>query len=265
MIDYFRTRLKQNKLYTVFLCVAALFCVTMAVYFAVNGMFRNMALALLCCLIFVVGYPLGEYITKLRFSPVFAALLALLVIGGMILGPGLDFYFKFPQWDTVLHTSSGLMFTCLGYAFADKFVADNAKHRKALCLCVGVSFSLAIALLWEMIEYAGTTFFRTDMQEDSVIYNIKSYLLAGSHNDIVEINDIKQTIINYGDGQTLVIDGYLDVGLSDTLNDMLVCLVGSILLPVVFAVSKLLGKTPDKFFVPQSFENSQNDAHAQRK
>ena len=102
-----------------------------------------------------------------------------------------------------------------------------------------------------MFEYVGTTFLGMDMQEDTIIYNIRSFLLAGSHNDIVEINGITQTIIYYGDGQQYVIDGYLDIGLYDTLNDMLVCLIGALALPVLIVIGSLFGKKPEKFIVPQ--------------
>ena len=72
----------------------------------------------------------------------------------------------------------------------------------------------------------------------------------------MEINGITQTIIRYGDGQQYVIDGYLDIGLYDTQNDMLVCLIGALALPVLIVIGSLFGKKPERFIVPQWNERS---------
>ncbi len=251
MIAYFKKRYAQSKVRTAFIAVVGAFCVGVAVYFAVKGLLRNMLLALLCCVLVTVCYNVAEYYVHLSFAAVPTVLLTLVLVGGLVLGPGLDFYFRFPHWDTVLHTASGFLFAAFGYAFADGFVSDEIVHRKVVCTVCGIAFSLAVALLWEMFEYAGTSFLGMDMQEDTIIYNIRSFLLAGSHNDIVELDNITQTIIYYGNGQQWVIDGYLDVGLQDTLDDMLVCLIGSLVLPIALAVSVAFGGRLDKYLVPQ--------------
>lgn len=252
MIAYFKKRYAQSGLRTAFIAVVGAFCAGVAVYFAVKGLLRNMLLALLCGVLVTICYNVAEYLVGLSFAAVPTVLLTLVLVGGLVLGPGLDFYFRFPQWDTVLHTASGFLFAAFGYAFADMIVSDEVAHRKAVCVACGISFSLALALLWEMFEYAGTSFLGMDMQEDTIIYNIRSFLLAGSHNDIVELDNITQTVIYYGNGQQWVIDGYLDVGLQDTLDDMLVCLIGSLVLPVALAVSAAFGGKLDKYLVPQS-------------
>lgn len=251
MIAYIKQRTKNDPFFTVFLCAATLFCFAASGHFFAHGMIRNAFLAIACGLLIFPGLPLAEYWLCLRFAPVFTFLLVLLFTGGLVLGPGFDFYFKIPCWDDILHTASGVIFACLGYAIADGMIAKDIKYRRFLCFATAVAFSLAIALLWEMFEYAGTTFLGMDMEEDTIINHIRSFLLAGSHNDIVEIDQITQTIIIYGNGQQYVIEGgYLDIGLYDTLNDMLVCLVGAILLPVLCAIGRLFGNHPESFFIP---------------
>lgn len=259
MVCYFKRRWSDGKFNTIWMCVVAAFCVASAVHFGVVGAYRNMVLALACGLLVFPGLTMFEYMLKMRFVPVFMFLLCFLFVGGIILGPGFDLYFKLPCWDDILHTSSGLIFACLGYTFADGVVSDNLKHRKFVCFAIAIACSLAIALLWEMFEYAGTTFLRMDMQEDQLVYKIRSFFLAGSHNEIVEIDGITKTVIYYGNGQTYVIDGgYLDIGLYDTLNDMLVCLVGSLFLPVLFGVGRIFGKSPEHWIVPQWFRQNGN-------
>ena len=102
-------------------------------------------------------------------------------------------------------------------------------------------FSLAVAVLWEMFEYAAYAFAGIDMQEDMIVDGFSSYLLSGSHNQTVTIDGITQTIIHYGDGQTYVIEGYLDIGMYDTLNDMLVCTIGCFLFALLLLPDRVLG------------------------
>lgn len=78
-----------------------------------------------------------------------------------------------------------------------------------------------------MFEYAAYAFFGIDMQEDMLIDGFSSYFLMGTHNATEVIDGITQTVIYYADGTKVILGGYLDVGLFDTLNDMLVCLMGA--------------------------------------
>ena len=70
------------------------------------------------------------------------------------------------------------------------------------------------------------------MQEDMLINGFNSFLLTGTHNKSFLVDGIVKTVIYYGDGQQIVLDGYLDIGLYDTLNDMVVCILGIILFVV---------------------------------
>ena len=103
-----------------------------------------------------------------------------------------------------------------------------------LCLLVGALLSLTIANLWEMFEYASYALFGIDMQEDMIINGFSSYFLNGTHSETVVIDGIVKTVIYLSDGNTYVIDGgYLDIGMYDTLNDMLVCLLGCFIFVVI--------------------------------
>ena len=101
------------------------------------------------------------------------------------------------------------------------------------------------------IHDGATQHLLTGLHFDSIVKGINSYYLAGSHNEAVILEDITRTIIEYGNGKTYVIEGYLDVGLIDTMHDCLICAVGSI----VFALVVILGyfKIPklNKILIPQ--------------
>lgn len=260
MIAYLKSRTKAVKYLSAFLFAVTLFCLTASGHFFAKGMIRNAFMAIGCGLLVFPGLLLVEYFLRIRFAPIFAFLLSFLFCGGLILGPGFNFYFKIPFWDDMLHTASGLIFACLGYTIADGMIAKNIKYRRFLCFVTAIAFSLAVALLWEMFEYAGSTFLGMDMQEDEIIHKVRSFLLAGTHNDIVVLDNITKTIIYYGDGQTYTIDGFLDIGLYDTLNDMLVCLLGSLALPLLYGIGRLFDKRPDEYLVPSLADAANSEA-----
>ncbi len=226
--------------YFIILVIYACFCVGSSLYFFTLQQVRNGVMSLLFILI-AGAIELASFLFRVRTRPVFIAGV-LLIAAGCILGTCYDFYTKFPVFDVILHGLSGVVFACCGFALMQLFIGEPSSLKGYIaCLLFGFAFSMMIAVLWELFEYAGTAFLGLDMQEDSIIHGFGSYLLAGSHNEIVVVDGIVQTVIHYGDGQTLVIDGYLDIGLYDTLGDMLVCFIGGVLFLAAFAVDYIAG------------------------
>ena len=129
---------------------------------------------------------------------------------------------------------------------------EESNKNFFICLFVGLLFSLSIALLWEMFEYAAYAFFGIDMQEDMLIDGFSSYFLMGTHNATEVIDGITQTVIYYADGTKVILGGYLDVGLFDTLNDMLVCLMGGVVYIAALLIDHKLGGRLRRLLVPET-------------
>ena len=86
-------------------------------------------------------------------------------------------------------------------------------------------FSMTIGVLWEFFEFAMDFFFHTDMQKDTVIHSIHTVTLDASRsNKVVSLEQIAQVQVN---GQELGVGGYLDIGIMDTMKDLLVNFVGA--------------------------------------
>ncbi len=208
------------------LAAYALFLLFSALFFGISGQLRN-ALLSAAYLAIIPLFLLAERGLGLRFGPLFAALLFFLAAGG-ILGSSYDLYTRIPCFDDILHGLSGGIFACVGFGLAAKVCRKETERRSFfVCLAAGIVFSLAVACLWELFEYAAYAFFGIDMQEDTLIDGFSSYYLSGTHNTPALIRDIEQTIIRYGGGRTLVLDGYLDIGLIDTLHDTAACFLGA--------------------------------------
>ena len=78
-------------------------------------------------------------------------------------------------------------------------------------------------------------FFGMDMQQDTLLTGINSYLLGSGTGVLGSIENIESVTIN---GIDTGMAGYIDIGLIDTMGDMLVCTVGGILYCVLRVLYK---------------------------
>ena len=86
---------------------------------------------------------------------------------------------------------------------------------------------MTVGVLWEFFEFGMDMLFRLDMQKDTVIHSISSVMLNPTGENIpVRINSIQDVIIQ---GTDLGLQGYLDIGLIDTMKDLIVNFIGAAL------------------------------------
>lgn len=232
--EYAKKRIKDRSFLTIIIIYLS-FCVFSAVYFGIKEQTRDILLSL-GFILFVAAAFLVEYCFKIRMSALFISA-SLFIAVGSILGSGYNFYSIFPFHDALLHGMSGFLFAVLGAALGERMFRSKRNDTSFFAiLTFAFCFSLAIACVWEIFEFSCTALLGFDMMEDTIVTDINSYFLSGTHTQAVTINGIVKTIIYYGDGKTYIIDGYLDIGLIDTMSDMIICFVGAC---AFFAVSSL--------------------------
>lgn len=149
-------------------------------------------------------------------------LLALFYALGPLLGHCWYFYYILTGWDKLLHTLAGVMFVFVGTFFYDLLAGDSA--RASMRILFGVLFSIAVAAVWEFFEFGMDIFFGMDMQNDTVISGFTSYLLGDSMAVTGALRDITALTVN---GIPIPVDGYIDIGLIDTMLDMLLETLGA--------------------------------------
>lgn len=257
---FYNQHIRHDLFFTIITASFMLFCIASCIYFAVCSIVRN---ALMCLFFAVMPFViiLIECLLCIVLPPIFLLLVYFLMLGGGMLGPCYNMYFIVPEWDDLLHCTSGIIFALLGFALVDRTLEKRNVKCFALSLFGGIFFSLAIATLWEMFEYAGTALLGFDMQEDCIIHGFNSYLLSGTHNEVVQVDGIVQTVIHFGNGQQLVIDGFLDIGLKDTLDDMLMCTIGCIVYAAVIPLAHKFSENIENKIVPEyvRLQNSYNN------
>lgn len=158
-----------------------------------------------------------------------------------ILGELGSFYTKIPWWDTVLHTVNGFLMAAIGFTMIDLLNNSPRFHfhlSPIFVAFVAFCFSMTVGVVWEFFEFGMDMVAHTDMQKDYYIEEFSSVKLHPEGlNDPVHIENIQDTMIRYqkdGENKEYVIqDGYLDVGIMDTMKDLIVNCIGAIVFSIV--------------------------------
>ncbi len=153
---------------------------------------------------------------------------------GPMLGQCHNLYYLVPWWDKMLHMIGGVMFAFFGLFLFEAFVEKN-KRKRVMTAIFAICFSMAIGTIWEFSEFAADTFFGMDMQDDVVITHINSYLLDDGVGVTGSIENIQEVLVN---GQSLPVKGYIDIGLIDTMLDMLLEALGAVAVAIAYILSK---------------------------
>jgi hypothetical protein len=165
----------------------------------------------------------------------------------------------------------------LGFALVDIF---NRSPRfqfnlsSAFLSFVAFCFSMTVGVVWEFFEYFSDRLLGLDMQKDSLVSTIVSSNLGTPEGSKTVISDISQVIITGTvDGKvtdTIITGGYLDIGLNDTMHDMLVNLVGAVLFSLIgyFYIKGRSKGTIANAFIPHVLteeEIEENERHEKKK
>ena len=165
-----------------------------------------------------------------------------------MLGDCYKLYYSTMWWDKLLHTFGGIVFALFGlYLF--EYMGGN-KSKTIACAVFALCFSMALSVMWEFFEFGSDQLFGTDMQHDSIVTSFNSYALGNEIGTMGSVENIKDVTIN---GQPLPISGYLDIGLIDSMTDMLLETLGAVLVTVVYFLDR--GRHP-AFIAKSEYEKA---------
>lgn len=150
-----------------------------------------------------------------------------------MLGQCHNFYYLIFWWDKFLHITGGVMFAILGLFLCT--LMNRTTKKRLITGLFALCFSMAISMCWEFIEFSCDTFLGTDMQADSVITSINSYKLDEGLGEVGSIEGINEVTVN---GQKLPVNGYLEIGLIDTMMDMLLESLGALALLILYWIDR---------------------------
>lgn len=207
--------------------------IVMMVLQLLNRNYENVFLCVLT-LVLLVAPSFVQVTFKVELPTTLEIIILVFIFAAEILGEISEFYLMFPFWDTVLHTLNGFLAAAIGFSLVDllnrseKMVFNLSPLFTAI---VAFCFSMTIGVLWEFFEFRMDQIIGYDMQKDTVIHTIRSVMLDPAGRNVPYVLDgIRETAVN---GRELGLGGYLDIGLIDTMEDLIVNFIGAFLFSVI--------------------------------
>jgi len=233
ILDKYKETKKSSLFVYLFLRILVIICFILEI---INGNISNAIICILSLILFTLPGILQAK-TKIELPNLLEIIIYLFIFAAGILGSINNFYEIIPHWDTMLHMING--FICAGVGFSlVNLLNENSKNfslSPIFLVIVSFCFSMTIGVCWEFIEFGADQILNHDNQRDRVIKTIKSYKINDiDNNEVVKLDNIKSTTINLEDGNKYeILGGYLDIGLIDTMKDLIVNMIGAIIFNLI--------------------------------
>lgn len=222
---------REKTVRYVLIIVSELLTIGNIVRLILSGKFSRLLLAFVTLILILV--PEGiERIFHCHISQPMYLVSVLYAIGPM-LGFCNNLYYLIPGWDKLLHIMGGVMFVFFGIFLYEILGGDQKKWL--LCCVFALCFSMALSVLWEFYEFGVDSLLGMDTQSDSIVHSINSHILNPELGETGSITDIQEVSIN---GRSLDLGGYLDIGLIDTMMDLLLEALGAVITFVILLLDK---------------------------
>ncbi|WP_034801990.1 hypothetical protein [Eubacterium sp. AB3007] len=237
---------RSNKKTFAFYIILRIMVVLTLIRSLVAHNYESAATCILVLLLFLLP-ALIEDLMDLTIPPLFQGILFGFIFAAEILGEVDHYYVKIPGWDTILHTLNGFLFAAVGFSLIYLLNRGSKSFNLSpfYLTLVAFCFSMTIGVIWEFFECGMDLFFDMDMQKDFVVQNINSVTLDPKNGGkVIHVDDITSTLIRTSSGKTYTIQGgYLDIGILDTMKDLLVNLIGAVVFSIIGYTTLKTSKT----------------------
>ncbi len=261
-------QIKTDKVSFTVYAVLRLAVIAVLVRCIIENRWESVFVAILALILFFIP-PFVEKNFKIQLPTVLETLAFVFIFCAEILGEIEGFYVKYAFWDTMLHTVNGFMFAAFGFCLVD--ILNRSPRFKfqlspVFLALTAFCFSMTIGVLWEFFEFGVDTIFSLDMQKDTIINHFGSVNFDPSGGNSPQyIGEIAGSVIETADGKLYTVNGYLDIGLIDTMKDLFVNFIGAVVFSVIgFFYIKQRGKGAiAKQFIPVFMDNKNDTAEAE--
>ena len=231
----------------------------------IRGEYESAFICLLVLGLFVLPFFIQQNF-GIELPSTLEIIILLFIFASEILGELKCYFITYPHWDSMLHTTTGFLCAATGFALID-ILNRNSKIKFQLSpIYVAVAafcFSMTVGVLWEFFEFGMDRLFMMDMQKDTIVHTISSVMLDPTNKNIpITIDNITSVAVT---GQDLGFNGYLDIGLYDTMEDLFVNFIGALTFSVFgyFYIKHRGNGRIAKAFIPTITETKKESDHAQ--
>ena len=242
---------QQPAVFAVYV-VLRLIVVAELVLSILRGEYESAFICLLVLFLFILPFFIQQNF-GIQLPTTLEIIILLFIFAAEILGELEGYFITYPNWDTMLHATTGFLCAATGFALIDILNRNSRIKFQLSPIYVALAafcFSMTVGVLWEFFEFGMDRLFHLDMQKDTVVQSITSVMLDPTNsNTPVTIDGIHSVAVN---GNDLGFDGYLDIGLYDTMEDLFVNFIGAVTFSVIgYFYIKHRGKGKlDQAFIP---------------
>ena len=223
---------RQPAVFTVYMVLRLIVLATL-----VSSILRGEYESAFICLLVLALFMLPFFIQQnfgIELPSTLEIIILLFIFAAEILGELKCYFITSSHWDSMLHTTTGFLCAATGFALIDILNRNSRIKFQLSPIYVALTafcFSMTVGVLWEFFEFGMDRLFLMDMQKDTVVQSITSVMLDPTNSNIpVTIDGITSVAVN---GQELGFDGYLDIGLYDTMKDLFVNFVGAVVFSTI--------------------------------
>lgn len=223
---------RQPAVFTVYMVLRLIVLATL-----VSSILRGEYESAFICLLVLALFMLPFFIQQnfgIELPSTLEIIILLFIFAAEILGELKCYFITFSHWDSMLHTTTGFLCAATGFALIDILNRNSRIKFQLSPIYVALTafcFSMTVGVLWEFFEFGMDRLFLMDMQKDTVVQSITSVMLDPTNSNVpVTIDGITSVAVN---GQDLGFDGYLDIGLYDTMKDLFVNFVGAVVFSTI--------------------------------
>jgi hypothetical protein len=224
--------IKKEPILSVIYLVLRILVILVMVRQAMNHDYNNVFMCLLTLLLFTIP-SFVEHRLKIDVPNTLEVIVLLFIFAAEILGEITEYYLSVPYWDTMLHAVNGFLCAAIGIAMIDILNRSDRfmiKLSPIFVAFVAFCFSMTIGVVWEFFEFFMDQVFKTDMQKDTIVKVISSINLNPDGRNVPITLYVNSLAIN---GQDMNLGGYLDIGLMDTMKDLMVNFIGAVVFSVI--------------------------------
>ena len=248
---------RQPAVFTVYLVLRLIVLATL-VSSVIRGEYESAFICLLVLALFMLPFFIQQNF-GIELPSTLEIIILLFIFAAEILGELECYFITYPHWDSMLHSTTGFLCAATGFALIDILNRNSRIKFELSPIYVALAafcFSMTVGVLWEFFEFGMDRLFHMDMQKDTVVQSITSVMLDPTNRNIpVTIDGIHSVAVN---GQDLGFDGYLDIGLYDTMADLFVNFIGAVVFSAIgYFYIKQRGKGRlAKAFIPTITEDA---------
>lgn len=197
------------------------------IFYLIIGIIKWNTTTVVAALLSLVLMTITSYLKKkLNLDKKLELLIYIFIITTEVLGQIYHFYTRVPIFDIIIHTYSSFVISYIALIIIKKH-----KLPKIITILFIFSFAMMCESIWEIFEFSTDRLLKTDMQKDTIINEITSYYLSEDKDTptTMVVDNVVVNNISFTDKY----NGYLDIGLYDTISDMSCALVGALIFIII--------------------------------